>query len=153
MIFFFFFSSRRRHTRFKCDWSSDVCSSDLIEEQLEALARGELSLLVLLLHPLRAAAQLGLGVERGELLARAQPLAPLRGGGSAGWLRWRRSLRVLVGHRARTLLKTGAPRQSPPDGRRCVLEWPDGRSGVVERWPNGVASAAPPRRPRGAGGR
>src|SRR5260370_3985376 len=24
-----FFSSRRRHTRFKCDWSSDVCSSDL----------------------------------------------------------------------------------------------------------------------------
>ena len=26
-----FFSSRRRHTRFKCDWSSDVCSSDLVE--------------------------------------------------------------------------------------------------------------------------
>src|SRR5260370_32561121 len=25
-----FFSSRRRHTRFKCDWSSDVCSSDLM---------------------------------------------------------------------------------------------------------------------------
>src|SRR2546430_2503022 len=25
---FFFFSSRRRHTRFDCDWSSDVCSSD-----------------------------------------------------------------------------------------------------------------------------
>src|SRR5260370_967671 len=25
----FFFSSRRRHTIFKCDWSSDVCSSDL----------------------------------------------------------------------------------------------------------------------------
>src|SRR2546430_4319799 len=28
---FFFFSSRRRHTRFDCDWSSDVCSSDLYE--------------------------------------------------------------------------------------------------------------------------
>src|SRR5690242_21852575 len=27
---FFFFSSRRRHTRLTCDWSSDVCSSDLI---------------------------------------------------------------------------------------------------------------------------
>src|SRR6266481_8268030 len=27
--FFFFFSSRRRHTRWNCDWSSDVCSSDL----------------------------------------------------------------------------------------------------------------------------
>src|SRR2546430_12412580 len=24
-IYFFFFSSRRRHTRFDCDWSSDVC--------------------------------------------------------------------------------------------------------------------------------
>src|SRR5260370_29919223 len=55
-IFFFFFSSRRRHTRFKCDWSSDVCSSDLsgycnartanplegkpVEKQLELHAAG-----------------------------------------------------------------------------------------------------------------
>src|SRR5699024_11911181 len=30
-FFFFFFSSRRRHTRSKRDWSSDVCSSDLVE--------------------------------------------------------------------------------------------------------------------------
>src|SRR2546430_5704475 len=29
ILCFFFFSSRRRHTRFDCDWSSDVCSSDL----------------------------------------------------------------------------------------------------------------------------
>src|SRR3712207_6915103 len=28
--FFFFFSSRRRHTRYWRDWSSDVCSSDLV---------------------------------------------------------------------------------------------------------------------------
>src|SRR5256886_69400 len=28
-LLLFFFSSRRRHTRFDCDWSSDVCSSDL----------------------------------------------------------------------------------------------------------------------------
>src|SRR5437016_9492580 len=27
---FFFFSSRRRHTRLVSDWSSDVCSSDLL---------------------------------------------------------------------------------------------------------------------------
>src|SRR6266511_2075080 len=33
MSFFVFFSSRRRHTRFSRDWSSDVCSSDLVEEQ------------------------------------------------------------------------------------------------------------------------
>src|SRR2546430_2867277 len=29
LVLVFFFSSRRRHTRFDCDWSSDVCSSDL----------------------------------------------------------------------------------------------------------------------------
>src|SRR5205085_2969142 len=29
LLWRFFFSSRRRHTRFDCDWSSDVCSSDL----------------------------------------------------------------------------------------------------------------------------
>src|SRR5437763_7711056 len=29
-LFFFFFSSRRRHTRYIGDWSSDVCSSDLL---------------------------------------------------------------------------------------------------------------------------
>src|SRR2546421_3176677 len=29
-VFFFFFSSRRRHTRSDRDWSSDVCSSDLM---------------------------------------------------------------------------------------------------------------------------
>src|SRR5438132_9626348 len=33
-VFFFFFSSRRRHTRSLCDWSSDVCSSDLPESGL-----------------------------------------------------------------------------------------------------------------------
>src|SRR5699024_11217788 len=30
----FFFSSRRRHTRSKRDWSSDVCSSDLVGQAL-----------------------------------------------------------------------------------------------------------------------
>src|SRR5205085_7222459 len=30
----FFFSSRRRHTRFDCDWSSDVCSSDLLSSSV-----------------------------------------------------------------------------------------------------------------------
>src|SRR2546421_9051952 len=39
---FFFFSSRRRHTRSDRDWSSDVCSSDLLERprSIEALAPG-----------------------------------------------------------------------------------------------------------------
>src|SRR5688572_33400822 len=44
-IFFFFFSSRRRHTRFDCDWSSDVCSSDLPDraEGLECLVHARAS--------------------------------------------------------------------------------------------------------------
>src|SRR5689334_18409508 len=35
-FFFFFFSSRRRHTRWNCDWSSDVCSSDLVSKSVIA---------------------------------------------------------------------------------------------------------------------
>src|SRR2546430_12905644 len=37
--YFFFFSSRRRHTRFDCDWSSDVCSSDLDLEKITHTAK------------------------------------------------------------------------------------------------------------------
>src|SRR5437763_15885158 len=38
----FFFSSRRRHTRYIGDWSSDVCSSDLISVRLNfAYSRGD----------------------------------------------------------------------------------------------------------------
>src|SRR5262249_61838899 len=37
VCFFFFFSSRRRHTRLVSDWSSDVCSSDLISPQLSQI--------------------------------------------------------------------------------------------------------------------
>src|SRR4030066_2013572 len=55
VAFFFVFSSRRRHTRFKCDWSSDVCSSDLKIEiiakprgkrptSIDLLSRGEKTL-------------------------------------------------------------------------------------------------------------
>src|SRR2546430_4178328 len=46
----FFFSSRRRHTRFDCDWSSDVCSSDLVSLSLRLygnLYAGEMIFLLL----------------------------------------------------------------------------------------------------------
>src|SRR5207249_5508422 len=43
--FFFFFSSRRRHTRSKRDWSSDVCSSDLVN-RVEVVAHVAAALLV-----------------------------------------------------------------------------------------------------------
>src|SRR5690606_39634226 len=43
--FYFFFSSRRRHTRFSRDWSSDVCSSDLYEqEQIRKITQAEAAL-------------------------------------------------------------------------------------------------------------
>src|SRR3989475_4674648 len=42
VYFFFFFSSRRRHTRFDCDWSSDVCSSDLLGIDAAMGSRGAL---------------------------------------------------------------------------------------------------------------
>src|SRR2546427_1283152 len=38
-LLFFFFSSRRRHTRFDCDWSSDVCSSDLFGLSLKSFLK------------------------------------------------------------------------------------------------------------------
>src|SRR5260221_8785492 len=43
-LFFFFFSSRRRHTRSLCDWSSDVCSSDLVAASLAGDCEGGLAL-------------------------------------------------------------------------------------------------------------
>src|SRR2546429_757051 len=52
----FFFSSRRRHTRCSRDWSSDVCSSDLVIAGLARDARDPQPVIVF-------------GVETGELLA------------------------------------------------------------------------------------
>src|ERR1039457_6852724 len=37
--FCFFFSSRRRHTRLQGDWSSDVCSSDLEDNEMTAVIK------------------------------------------------------------------------------------------------------------------
>src|SRR5205807_7491189 len=36
-VYCFFFSSRRRHTRLQGDWSSDVCSSDLVASEIISL--------------------------------------------------------------------------------------------------------------------
>src|SRR5215211_7844862 len=40
LVVFFFFSSRSRHTSSLCDWSSDVCSSDLALWMLEEARQG-----------------------------------------------------------------------------------------------------------------
>src|SRR5436190_18360510 len=61
-FFFFFFSSRRRHTRSLCDWSSDVCSSDLPEAVLLQGCRAlRLSGAALLLRPTPTVARMGIG--------------------------------------------------------------------------------------------
>src|SRR5437762_11618836 len=44
-FFFFFFSSRRRHTRYIGDWSSDVCSSDLISGWVRNYSDGSVEVL------------------------------------------------------------------------------------------------------------
>src|SRR2546430_8770662 len=68
----FFFSSRRRHTRFDCDWSSDVCSSDLELGARDYVAKPFAldELIARVRVQLRAA---GLG-EHEERLLRAGPL-------------------------------------------------------------------------------
>src|SRR5579862_4182783 len=43
LVVFFFFSSRRRHTRWNCDWSSDVCSSDLAARGVPTGSSGTLT--------------------------------------------------------------------------------------------------------------
>src|SRR5438034_2159268 len=60
-FFFFFFSSRRRHTRSLCDWSSDVCSSDL-----DTIVRRQHAIVRELQPPAAAFEKLGAKIYRGE---------------------------------------------------------------------------------------
>src|SRR5206468_9515121 len=48
---FFFFSSRRRHTRSDRDWSSDVCSSDLLRDLVKLMISAPKSLIATSLSP------------------------------------------------------------------------------------------------------
>src|SRR2546427_419895 len=56
----FFFSSRRRHTRFDCDWSSDVCSSDLDDPVRDGCDGGQA-------ERLRSQPTIDAGAARGQL--------------------------------------------------------------------------------------
>ena len=74
VCFFFFFSSRRRHTRLVSDWSSDVCSSDLVEASALSAALARLSPSELVLHEgLLADDVIGEAVQNA-----GTPLTPLR---------------------------------------------------------------------------
>src|SRR5437899_853771 len=88
-LFFFFFSSRRRHTRCLSDWSSDVCSSDLVQP---ALRLEDLERMALANNPTIVQVQANVRVSAG--LARQAGLYPnptvgyygdeIRGGYSGG---------------------------------------------------------------------
>src|SRR3989442_3043437 len=62
----FFFSSRRRHTRCGRDWSSDVCSSDLLDHLLVPPLDGALALVEVDDVALRVAQHLHLDVARAD---------------------------------------------------------------------------------------
>src|SRR5256886_6849924 len=99
---FFFFSSRRRHTRFDCDWSSDVCSSDLRGRP----ARGPGDVLGRVGRALRAEA-----VRRpagGDQVGERVPALPRR--------------RVHVLHRKDDPRRRGLDRRSQPQDRHAVRQ-------------------------------
>src|SRR5882762_11148054 len=82
--FFFFFSSRRRHTRFKCDWSSDVCSSDLrLRQRGLGLAERALGALLRDRHVRPELDEILLGGEAGGVLDR-RAAAEQQGGEEKG---------------------------------------------------------------------
>src|SRR2546430_10548202 len=105
----FFFSSRRRHTRFDCDWSSDVCSSDLwigqsfeSRERLQAEnARLRAAQRDLALRSMRYEA---LARENGELRGLRAALPPL----ADGWLAAQIVNIQLSSLRQRLLINRGA---------------------------------------------
>src|SRR3712207_3712488 len=72
----FFFSSRRRHTRYWRDWSSDVCSSDLLAVASKLWRRGAVHTLPLRLLRRRV---LGLRGGRGHRLGVGAPHRPASG--------------------------------------------------------------------------
>src|SRR5947207_16004371 len=81
----FFFSSRRRHTRSLCDWSSDVCSSDL-DAVHGRLGEGALDVRrAVLAEQVRTVQQLGLLL---QLLRRAASRSEERRVGKECRSRW-----------------------------------------------------------------
>src|SRR5438105_14032145 len=79
LFFFFFFSSRRRHTRSTRDWSSDVCSSDLIIKEIGRVierlaARGDMAILLVeqYFEFARDLAAAYVVMQRGEIVLRSE---------------------------------------------------------------------------------
>src|SRR2546430_12978581 len=79
MCYLLFFSSRRRHTIFDCDWSSDVCSSDLPLSSRASVGTAEI--------PLSAACEDGYRWRKSRWLSRSSSSTATRWRGSCGALR------------------------------------------------------------------
>src|SRR3989449_6015137 len=110
----FFFSSRRRHTRCSRDWSSDVCSSDLVEHRvLEGT---------------------------GEMRPVAVQIVARPHGAQHRSLQTReRELVALVPHRARKREATGiALAREPLDRGAARIAQAEQRGHLVERLPGGI---------------
>src|SRR5689334_5949218 len=99
---FFFFSSRRRHTRWNCDWSSDVCSSDL---PVEACTGDDYALPAVSIASLDAdgskAAEIGAALDAHPLQGANAMTAALAGG-----LRIAARAKARTGHVIQTILVT-----------------------------------------------
>src|SRR5260370_19936781 len=82
----FFFSSRRRHTRFKCDWSSDVCSSDLSRQHGQQPAKRQEQAAAATEQSGAAAAKQSQQPEQSQPTAATEqsPAQPTRGTAKAG---------------------------------------------------------------------
>src|SRR3989454_624765 len=169
-FFFFFFSSRRRHTRLQGDWSSDVCSSDLLRARRPRRARRAPRPRVSadphdgprarsLAHAdadraspcaARAHARADRRGQRRRRAARGDPGRGLRGGRLAPRQADRPVPRDL-GHPRRRLLRAvplGAPpgllqeRQQPHAERARSAVASAGAQGMRVRMPKGIVSAA-----------
>src|SRR5699024_3360672 len=112
----FFFSSRRRHTRSKRDWSSDVCSSDLVRAGerwalIGSIGAGKSTLLSLCgaeAHPTRGTVEV-----LGHRLGRVEI----------------RKLRESIGH-----VNPRHPLRSPLTVREVVLTGATGTTDLMGRW-------------------
>src|SRR5438309_4028952 len=108
----FFFSSRRRHTRWNCDWSSDVCSSDLeFHVRLQEM-----------LDDVKLLASRNVGIDRQHV-----------GGASA--LRLEREETLVApyvedGFPSQVLGKLNSPQPFRSEERRVGKEWRAGVAGV-----------------------
>src|SRR6266480_7051188 len=109
----FFFSSRRRHTRLTCDWSSDVCSSDLAARRARAQREGR--------GESRLYARLRAGARGGEIGSRGARARRSRLPRSNGW-RIDLSRRGAGRRCAVPPCRRGAPDRQRRRGRRHLYE-------------------------------